>query len=89
MFIKVPASPPFFYNNTNNYIIIKIKYLLELKIKLKNYNNINMALYPLLNDVPLLFYYLCDLIVYEQFFRNDLLTDCLSDSELLQQWRKN
>ena len=33
-----PASPPFFYNNTNNYIIIKIKYLLELKIKLKNYN---------------------------------------------------
>ena len=44
-----------------------------------------MALYPLLNDVPLLFYYLCDLIVYEQFFRNDLLTDCLSDSELLQQ----
>ena len=27
-----------------------------------------MALYPLLNDVPLLFYYLCDLIVYEQFF---------------------
>ena len=48
-----------------------------------------MALYPLLNDVPLLFYYLCDLIVYEQFFRNDLLTDCLSDSELLQQWRKN
>ena len=48
-----------------------------------------MALYPLLNDVPLLFYYLCDLIVYEQFFRNDLLTDCLSDSELLQLWRKN
>ena len=37
-----------------------------------------MTLYPLLNDVPLLFYYLCDLIVYEQFFRNDLLTDCLS-----------
>ena len=30
------ASPPFFYNNTNNYIIIKIKYLLELKIELKN-----------------------------------------------------
>ena len=22
---------------------------------------------------PMLFYYLCDLIVYEQFFRNDLL----------------
>ena len=37
----------------------------------------------------MLFYYLCDLIVYEQFFRNDLLSDCLSDSELLQQWRKN
>ena len=34
----ITASPPFFYNNTNNYIIIKIKYLLELKIKLKNYN---------------------------------------------------
>ena len=29
--------PPFFYNNTNNYIIMKIKYLLELKIELKNY----------------------------------------------------
>ena len=39
-----------------------------------------MTLYPLLNDVPLLFYYLCDLIVYEQFFRNDLLTDCLSEA---------
>ena len=37
-----------------------------------------MALYPLLKDVPLLFYYLCDLIVYEQFFRNGLLTSCLS-----------
>ena len=37
-----------------------------------------MTLYPLLNDVPLLFYYLWDLIVYEQFFRNDLLTSCLS-----------
>ena len=36
--IQYSASPPFFYNNTNNYIIIKIKYLLELKIKLKNYN---------------------------------------------------
>ena len=33
---KYTASPPFFYNNTNNYIIIKIKYLLELKIELKN-----------------------------------------------------
>ena len=28
----------------------------------------------------MLFYYLCDLIVYEQFFRNDLLTDCLSEA---------
>ena len=34
MFLVVPY---FFYNNTNNYIIIKIKYLLELKIELKNY----------------------------------------------------
>ena len=30
------ASPLFFYNNTNNYIIMKIKYVLELKIELKN-----------------------------------------------------
>ena len=27
-----------------------------------------MTLFPLLKNVPLLFYYLCDLIVYEQFF---------------------
>ena len=27
-----------------------------------------MILFPLLKNVPLLFYYLCDLIVYEQFF---------------------
>ena len=26
----------------------------------------------------MLFYYLCDLIVYEQFFWNDLPADCLS-----------
>ena len=37
-----------------------------------------MILYPLLKNVPMLFYYLWDLIVYEQFFRNDLLTSCLS-----------
>ena len=34
--MKILDSTTFFYNNTNNYIIIKIKYLLELKIELKN-----------------------------------------------------
>ena len=29
---------------------------------------------------PKLFHYLCDLIVYEQFFRNVLLSDCLSEA---------
>ena len=28
----------------------------------------------------MLFYYLCDLIVYEQFFRNVLPADCLSEA---------
>ena len=28
----------------------------------------------------MLFYYLCDLIVYEQFFWNDLPADCLSEA---------
>ena len=37
-------------------------------------------LYTYLTDVPMLFYYLCDWIVYEQFFRNDLLSDCLSEA---------
>ena len=42
--------------------------------------NIYIYIYPYLADTPRLFYYLCDLIVYEQFFRNDLMSDCLSEA---------
>ena len=58
--------------------------LYKCKNRLLKNNIILICFLSAFKRAPMLFYYLCDLIVYEQFFRNDLLTDCLSDSELLQ-----
>ena len=38
-----------------------------------------MLLFPLLKDAPMLFHSLCDLISYELFLWNDLLTACLNE----------
>ena len=58
-------------------------------IILHKYSILNIDLSPFLRNTPMLFHFLCDLISYELFFRNDLPADCLSDSELQWQWRKN
>ena len=54
----------------------------KYKNRLLKNNIILICFLSAFKRAPVLFHYLCDLIVYEQFFRNVLLSDCLSEAML-------
>ena len=77
---KYSTLPPFFYKNIYNYLIINKKMFYKYKNRLLKNNIILICFLSAFKRAPVLFHYLCDLIVYEQFFRNVLLSDCLSEA---------
>ena len=62
--------PLFFIKHIYNYLIINKKMLYKCKNRLLKNNIILICFLPAFKRAHMLFHYLCDLIVYEQFFRN-------------------